>query len=238
MSNMDIAILMPVRNGFEFLPEAVASVVQQTYPHWHLYIGVNGHGEEAAVLATALAAADPTRIHVYIQPPTVQSKVDALNHLMSTAVKDEAWICLLDCDDRWAPTKLAEQVEALQQNAAEATVIGTWCRYFGDATCIPLLPAGCVDPSVLQHVNPLINSSVMLRRSWARWEYPVLADGPCLLEDYYLWMRIAQAGCRLYNVPRILVDHRIHQGSAFNSQHLDPAPLQRMYRAYLKSGNS
>jgi len=37
-----ISILMPIKNGIDFLNESVESILQQTYTQWELIIGING----------------------------------------------------------------------------------------------------------------------------------------------------------------------------------------------------
>lgn len=38
-----ISVLIPVYNGVEYLPEALMSVINQTYTKWEVLIGINGH---------------------------------------------------------------------------------------------------------------------------------------------------------------------------------------------------
>lgn len=60
-------------------------------------------------------------------------------------------------------------------------------------------------------VNPIINSSCLLRKSLAYWE----ENG---IEDYHLWLKLWKQGKQFYNVESIQVMHRIHKNSAFNAQ--------------------
>lgn len=236
---MYIPVLIPLYNCVEFLAEALQSLKDQTWGGWCAHIGVNGHGEgggDVGSLASALTHLDSARIHVHIQGPTIQGKVASLHDLLGKVDACErccgsGWIALLDADDQWNPTKLEEQVAALQVPAAGADVIGTWCRYFGDMTGSPTLPSGFVDPQVLAYMNPMINSSVLIRRPWCKWRY---VEGGFGMEDYELWMQVVLSGGRLYNVGRHLVDHRIHGTSAFNSQKQDPRQLQNVFTERLK----
>ena len=87
-----ISILIPMYNGIEFLEECLASIIQQTYPHWIAYVGINGHGSdggEVALRAKEIAERDP-RIHVLIQGPIIKGKVASLNQLMETISTD--WV--------------------------------------------------------------------------------------------------------------------------------------------------
>jgi hypothetical protein len=46
------------------------------------------------------------------------------------------------------------------------------------------------------------------------------------MEDYDLWLRITAAGGVIYNLWSVLVKHRIHSGSAFNSAGHKPELLR------------
>ena len=48
-----ISILMPIYNGTEYLEESVGSILKQSYDHWELLIGINGHEKESSVYQIA-----------------------------------------------------------------------------------------------------------------------------------------------------------------------------------------
>ena len=220
-----LSILIPIYNGVEYLEECIRSVLAQTYKDYEILIAVNGHGTDGgSVGSTAKKLAElDSRIRVVIQPPPIASKVESLNDIIAHARAE--WICILDCDDTWLPTKLEEQIAVKQSVARDAAVIGTFCVYFGSTTGEPNIPGGDINTYILTIVNPIINSSSMIHRSYCRWRKE--HEG---LEDYELWMRIALAGGRMYNVPKVLTRHRIHADSAFNSRHLDPTPLRKQFQ--------
>lgn len=47
--NIGISVIIPLYNGIEFLPQAIASVVNQTHIKWELIIGVNGYPPDSEV---------------------------------------------------------------------------------------------------------------------------------------------------------------------------------------------
>ena len=222
-----ISILTPVFNGVEFLDECIRSVKAQTFTDWELWIGVNGHGEDGgtvAQLASQLVRYDP-RIHIVIQGPPLNGKVESLNHLVSLTTAD--WIAVLDCDDTWEPLKLEKQVQAIHSHASDAAVVGTFCQYFGELHGKPTLESGYINPTILEQYNPIINSSSLIRREYCQWE---LNDINFAMDDYHLWMKICLSGGKLYNIPEYLVRHRIHKTSAFNSQGQTNDALRAWYK--------
>jgi teichuronic acid biosynthesis glycosyltransferase TuaG len=220
-------ILTPVYNGIEFLEECIQSVRAQTFSDWEMLIGINGHGPdggEIAQIAMKLSENEP-RIRVIIQGPPLKGKVESLNHLVTFASCD--WIAILDCDDKWTADKLNQQHHTICTTAPDADVIGTYCKYFGERDDTPPLHSGYIDPSVLERVNTIVNSSGVIRKKYCYWE---LNDINYTMDDYHLWMKICLSGGKLYNIPIILTWHRIHHTSAFNTKGQSPEPLQEWYK--------
>lgn len=205
-----ISILMPLYNGVEFLSESVHSVLQQSYPHWELLIGINGHEPTSAVYFTAMRyTLQDARIRV-LDYPTLKSKSETLNNMVH--VSRGSHIALLDVDDKWEPNKLSTQVPFLSM----FDVVGTQCQYFGPnypTPVYPEIPLLDITTFDVMTVNPIINSSAVLRKSLASWRPEV--EG---VEDYDLWIRLHKLKRTMYNCPEVLVHHRIHAQSAFNAK--------------------
>jgi len=226
-----VSVIIPLYNGVEYLEECVRSVIAQTFTDWEILIGINGHGYdggEVAPIANNIAALD-SRIKVFIQPPPLKGKIESSHHLVIKSKAD--WICMLDCDDKWEPTKLEKQIEASRGIAKDAAAIGTFCYYFGDLSGIIPVPAGFIHPSQLEKGNPIVNSSALIQREYCLWKDEAISE---TMEDYSLWMNISLQGKELYNVPEFLTWHRIHKTSAFNSKHVSNIPLRTRYSQLYK----
>ena len=91
-------------------------------------------------------------------------------------------------------------------------VIGTNCQYFGDSNAIPYIPLGIISDFDFTKLNPIINSSCLIRKELCHW------DGEYNLEDYDLWLRLRKENKKFYNMVEILTFHRIHKSSAFNAK--------------------
>jgi len=212
-----VSILTTVYNGWEFLEECARSIYCQKSDYdgveveWEWLIGINGHGEDGgpAMVAAAAAANGPrTRVKNLSQ---VRGRVEALEELRTFCSPKSEWIAILDCDDIWMPEKLILQAIAITRSTVPIDVIGTFCEYFGERGGGPSLPGGWISPERIAQSNPIINSSALIRRELATWE------DRFGLEDYDLWLRLAKLGRRFFTIPHILVRHRIHSDSAFNS---------------------
>jgi hypothetical protein len=117
-------------------------------------------------------------------------------------------IALLDVDDIWHHKKLEIQKNYL----LDWDVVGSQCIYFGDLNNIrPNIPMGDITSHNFILGNPIINSSVIIKKELCLW----VENG---IEDYELWLTLRKQGKRFYNCPDIIVKHRIHPTSAFNTQ--------------------
>ena len=215
---------MPIYNGIEFIEESVSTILYQTYKEWELIIGINGHPQNSEVyqIAKKYEMRD-IRIKVFDLPPTVKGKSAALNDMLNLCNPENKWISLLDVDDKWLPKKLELQVPFMK----DYDVIGTMCKYFGNLNSSPSIPYGDISKFNFLSVNPIINSSCLVRKELCYW------DGKWNgVEDYDMWLRLWKQGKNFYNVGALQVLHRIHRESAFNAKgnHLKVDELRRKYR--------
>ena len=204
-----ISILMPIYNGIEFINDSITSVLMQTNEHWELIIGINGHLPNSDIYKRAK---EYETIHSNIKVfdlIDITGKSNALNKMLDYCSPTSSYIALLDVDDIWHYKKLEVQWEYLHKY----DVIGTRCVWFGDREgTVPSIPVHDISDFNFAQVNPIINSSVIIRKELCHW------DQYWNLEDYDLWIRLRKQHKRFYNCPEVLVKHRIHNQSAFNAK--------------------
>ena len=200
-----INILMPIYNGIEFIDESVTSIKTQTFKDWELIIGINGHPPNSKVYKKAKEY-ENNKIKV-VDMFEIKGKSSALNTMLNHCKNN--WVALLDVDDIWKPTKLESQLKFMK----EYDIIGTNCQYFGDVTGTPNIPLGDISNFDFFKVNPIINSSCLVKKELCWWDKEWWG-----IEDYDMWLRLRKQKKRFYNVETIEVLHRIHKESAFNAQ--------------------
>lgn len=202
-----ISILMPIYNGIEFINESVLSILQQTYDKWELLIGINGHPPNSDVYKKALYFSEKNEKIKVFNFYTIKGKSNTLNELIKYCKYD--YVALLDVDDIWHPRKL--EIQSVFLNNYD--IIGTRCIYIGDRDgTIPPIPENDLTRIDFTNVNPIINSSALIKKELCWWDSQF--DG---IEDYDMWIRLKLQNKSFYNCPQILVKHRIHNASAFNS---------------------
>ena len=208
-SRTSISILMPIYNGVEFFNESLQSVLDQTVEEWELLIAINGHPPNSEVYQKVLKQVNAITANVRVLDyHDCKGKAETLNKMITECKYN--YVALLDVDDIWHPEKLAAQIPFLMLNY---DVVGTRCIYFGDINnVVPKIPTGDISQFDFLSVNPIINSSVIIKKKFAHW------DTTLFVEDYDLWLSLRVQGRRFYNCEEVLVKHRIHQTSAFNAQ--------------------
>lgn len=197
---------MPIYNGIEFIHESVPSILEQTYDKWELVIGINGHPENSEIYKTAKNFEEKSDKIRVIDFYNIKGKSNTLNEMIKYCKYN--YVALLDVDDIWHPQKL--EVQSIWLNSYD--VIGSNCIWFGDRPgIVPSIPQYDFSNFNFANVNPIINSSVIIRKELCSW------NSKFDVEDYDLWIRLRLKNKRFYNCSQILVKHRIHNTSAFNS---------------------
>jgi len=204
-----ISILIPIYNGIEFIEESVTSVINQTNSNWELIIGINGHSENSDIYKKAKEYENKSDKIKVLDFFNIKGKSNTLNEMINFCSYD--FIALLDVDDIWHPKKLEIQTKYL----FEYDIIGTRCIYFGDRLngIVPDIPIKNLNNFDFTKTNPVINSSSIIKKELCYWNKKY--DG---IEDYDLWLRLKQQNKKFYNCEEILIKHRIHDSSAFNSK--------------------
>jgi teichuronic acid biosynthesis glycosyltransferase TuaG len=225
-NNKMISILMPIYNGIEFIQDSVESILKQTYSNWELIIGINGHPQNSHVYKIAKEYENKSDKIKVFDFYILKGKSDTLNHMLNYCNYD--YIALLDVDDIWYENKLESQLEYLETY----DVIGSKCIYIGKSEgTIPIIPTGDISYFDFSLYNPIINSSAIIKKNLCFWKSEY--DG---VEDYELWLSLKNKNVKFFNVDKILVKHRIHSSSAFNSKCHEPL-IKNLLNLYNKNNN-
>lgn len=110
-----VSIVLPTFNRGDWLPEAVGSILSQTWNTWELFVVDDGSTDGS----TSRLPDDP-RVHVIRRPHT--GHLATLRQAGLAAARG-AFVGFLDSDDRWHSGKLSAQVQALAGHADRG-----WCH--------------------------------------------------------------------------------------------------------------
>jgi glycosyltransferase involved in cell wall biosynthesis len=210
-----ISVLLATYNGEKYIRSSIDSVLNQDYPCFELLIGFNGTREATKNIVSEYN--DP-RIRVF-DFGVDRGKGKTLNKLLKESSYD--YICIQDDDDLWMSTKLSKQLVYID----EFDVIGSRIQYIDSNNNFEGIPRLFISNHEIVRLsmsgnNQIANTSAMFRKSKALeiggWREDI--DG---IEDYDLWLRMMRNGCTFFNHPEVLVSHRIHPHSNFNTKHFD-----------------
>jgi len=207
---LPVSVVMTVLEPHpRYFPEAVASVLAQTYTRWELVIVEDPSGSPAGELLRQFSDA---RIH-HVCNPERTSHVRQRNQ--SLALARSELVATLDADDCCHPDRLARQVAFLREHP-EIGVVGSQLaiidaegkRRFTRA--YPCTPSGIVQ--AFPRYNPIAQPSVMFRKSLIQAAGGYQYERYPAVEDYDLWSRLARRGVQFANLPDALLEYRLHQG--------------------------
>ena len=212
--NPAVSILLPVRNGAEFLGEALASMLTQTLGDCELVAVDDGSTDGTAALLAEAASRDS---RVTIVPGPSQGISAALNAGLLHCRAE--LIARMDADDLSLPTRLEKQRQALLDAPALAAV-GTQVEIFPRHTLAGgfLAYEGWLNSlTTPQRVRedclveaPLVHPAAMIRRAALEEVGGFQAQG--WPEDYALWLSLLERGHALTNLPEVLFRWRDHPG--------------------------
>jgi GT2 family glycosyltransferase len=211
-----ISVLLPTRNRAALLRFALASVQRQTL-------------REIEILVLDDCSEDGTRA-IIEEAQTLDARVrafqgngkgasSAMNRMIQEARADH--VAIMHDDDISLPQRLVQQLSYANHFALD--VCGTWCQRFGrtlGGIARPPTEDEAIRTSL--HFQPaLLHPSVLIKRRWL--ETVGGYDENCHLaaEDFDLWTRLAIAGARFGNVPKVLLRYRVSPAQAsrvFNTE--------------------
>ena len=207
-----VSIIIPAYNAAQYIGEALDSVFAQTFSDYEVIV-VNDDSPDTFELERALA---PYRGRIVYVKQENRGPGGARNTAILKA-RGEC-VALLDSDDVWLPTFLAEQMEVLRENPALDLVYAD-ALLFGDGpsagrTFMQFNPSrGPVTfESLLQGRCTIITSCVVARKQ-ALVAAGLFDENFYHSEDFDLWLRLARRGGQMSYRPHVLARHRLHAAS-------------------------
>jgi GT2 family glycosyltransferase len=106
-----VSVIIPAYNAAPWIAETIASVQQQTFTDWELWVVDDGSGDRTAEIVEHLQSTD-RRIQLIRQP---NQGVSAARNLGIAQSQSEI-LAFLDADDRWLPNKLSTHLQQFELN--------------------------------------------------------------------------------------------------------------------------
>lgn len=222
-----VSVIMPAYNAGRFLEEAIRSVMAQTVTDWELLVLDDGSTDDTLFIAQRLAQSD-CRIRVL---PNERNMGVAKTRNRGFDLCRGEYVALLDSDDVWYPQKLEAQLARICETGADLC----YCAYAivdaaGEKTRADYLVPETVGFDDLLKQN-VIGCSTVLISAAVKEKYRFETD--FYHEDYVLWLRLLQDGCKFAGCTQVMAAWRYVENSrSFNKWN---AAKKRwwIYRKYL-----
>lgn len=208
--NPKVSVLMGIYNCAETLPQAVASIQNQTYPNWELILCDDGSTDNTYEVAQSLAAKDD-RV-VLLRNEHNLGLNQTLNNCLEMATG--IYIARMDGDDDCFPERFEKQV-ALLESHPEFQITSSPMILFDEngewgQTALPEFPTSA---NVVEG-SPISHAPVMLRKECMEAVGGYTVDKRMLrVEDVNLWIKLYAAGYRCHNIQQPLYRMRNDQAA-------------------------
>lgn len=203
-----VSVIIPTYNREKYLPEAIDSVLNQTFQDFELIIVDDGSTDNTKEILKPYLS----KIRYIYQKNKGPSAARNTGIRYSTG----EWIAFLDADDIWLLYKLKLQVKYLEEHPDIALVYAD-LGVFNEKGVIEKnhylsrkisRPTGYIFQELV--MRPLISTiTVMVRKSIFD-TVGLFSEDLLIGEDYELWLRIAK-NYKIGYLPKVVAMYRIHK---------------------------
>lgn len=210
--NATVGVVVPMFNAERTVGTTLTSICRQTYQALDIIVVDDGSTDRSASIVASHAEKD-RRIRLL-----AQSNAGVANARNSGAASTDAeFLAFIDADDLWAPSKIALQLQALQEGGPSAGLAYCWFAHIDeDGRVFSLHNRPDAEGRVLQRMcrNNFVGngSSMLVRRSAferaGQFDSSLRARNAQGCEDLLMCLRIAES-YEFRVVPQHLVGYRM-----------------------------
>ena len=210
-----VTILMPVRNAAATLDACLDSIQEQSFADYELVMVDDASSDDSRRLASARSKTDR---RIRLLRASQRGIVACLNTGLAEA--RAPLVARMDSDDLMGNERLALQWKYLKEHPGVDVVASRVRAFPAEKVRVGMREYlrwqnTCIDGDSMRdeiYVEcPITHPSVMFRRA------AVIAAGGYrdgdFPEDYELWLRLTEQGCRMAKIDRCLLDWRQHSES-------------------------
>lgn len=206
-----VSIVIPAFNAAAFIRDALDSVAAQTYQDYEIIVVDDGSDD-----LTVERIKEWSTAHPEVPLRLFHHEHQGISAARNAGIQESrgSYVAFLDADDLWTPRKLEAVMACLEKpSPADLVCHDEWleegggrkgtCRHGPYSTYADLLFRG----------NCISTSAVVVRRNLVLQVGGFSPKWIHGMEDYDLWLRLAEAGCRIAYVHENLgVYRRLGQG--------------------------
>ncbi len=200
--NGKVSVIMGVYNCAATLPEAIESILAQTYTNWEFIICDDCSTDDTYAVAASYRDRLPDKI-ILIRNEKNSRLAASLNHCLEYATGE--FVARMDGDDISLPERFEKQVNYLRSHP-ELDLVGTAMRRFNDKGLHDVLySVDQPDRYTLRKRIPFHHATIMTYKSvYDKLGGYTVAERTMRGQDYDLWFRFFHAGFRGDNMREAL----------------------------------
>lgn len=202
-----VSVVMPAFNERpDMITNAINSIIKQTYTYFELHIFDDSTSEDTKHAIDAFKADPRVSIHRFSERVGF---IKSLN--LGLEASKGKYIARMDGDDFSHPDRFANEVDYLEKHPDISVVGGQMNIMDADGIIISSrsYPLGGLKFNIFSCIrNPLAHPTVMMRREIVDNGYRY-DESLKMSEDLDFWLRLMNDGCKLANIPDIVLDYRV-----------------------------
>jgi glycosyltransferase involved in cell wall biosynthesis len=217
-----ISVIMSVFNGAKYLREAIDSILVQTYRDFEFIIIDDGSTDNSKMIVSSY---QDERIRL-IENDKNMGVSASVN--IAVEIARGYYVARMDCDDVSIPERFIKQLNWLDETGAD--ICGGWIKLFGTSDNRTIAHAESDDAIKMELLfgSAFANPTVMMKTKLLRelkhdseWDKA---------EEYDLWVRAAQAGWKMTNMPEVLLKYRLHASQISTASSVKQQELTQQIR--------
>lgn len=199
-----ISVLLPVKNGEQYISESIESILTQSIGDFELLIFDDASTDHTLEV---IRGYEDSRIKIFTGDAGFVANLNR-----GIEISEGLYIARIDADDIMHPERLKMQLQIMENS--EIDVCGSWIYIFGEGIepYVYSMFSGTLENwlvlKLLSFCNIMSHPTVMLRRSFLM-EHNLRYKNSPHTEDYRLWFEIAKLKGVFHTIPEPLVAYRM-----------------------------
>lgn len=205
-STPTISVIMGIYNCAKTVPEAIESILSQTFQDFELILCEDGSTDETLAVARSYQERYPDKIVLLVNEKNMGLNY-TLNRCLSVA--RGKYIARQDGDDRSLPNRFETEINFLEENPQYALVSAFLEVYDDNGIWSSIVHSAEPGPKDIIRGTAFSHSACMIRKSVMD-EVGGYSEGKRLMrvEDKHLWYKVYAAGYKGRNIPEVLYSYR------------------------------
>lgn len=202
----EVSVIIPTYNDAIFLEKALSSVLEQTFQNWEAIVVDNTSCDNTIEVINTF---NDRRIKTY---SIKNHGVIAASRNFAVQKSNAKYIAFLDSDDFWFPTKLEVGVKKMDEGYDLFCHAEEWFDEHSRVKQVAYGPKKSANYKSLLYFGNKISTSATIVRRFCLNEVGGFSENPkyITVEDYDLWMRIAEKTSKFVFTNEVLGTYRVH----------------------------